>query len=86
MTDLTANQAERDAEENSEAAELGKALRMGFVIGTPITFAVFFVMVYVVGSVELVPALITALWVAVVGGGFYGGITGLLTVLNRRGH
>lgn len=86
MTDTTLDQTEREAEEDTKAAELSRALRLGFIIGTPITFAVFFVMVYVVGNVELVPALITALWVAVVGGGFYGGITGLLTVLNRHGH
>lgn len=86
MIDTTIDQTDRDADEDTEAAELGRALRLGFVMGTPITFVVFFVMVYVVGSVELVPALITALWVAVVGGGFYGGITGLLAVLNRHGH
>ena len=86
MTDTSLDQAARDAEDNAESAELSKALRVGFVIGTPVTFAVFFVMVYVIGDVELVPALITALWVAIVGGGFYGGITGLLAVLNKHGH
>ncbi|MDH3194197.1 MAG: hypothetical protein OEY55_02550 [Acidimicrobiia bacterium] len=86
MTDANIDQAARDAADSAESASLSKALRVGFVIGTPVTFAVFFVMIYFIGDVELVPALVTALWVAIVGGGFYGGITGLLTVLNKHGH
>ena len=86
VTDTNIDPTSRDAADIDESAKLGKALRVGFVIGTPVTFAVFFVMIYVIGDVELVPALITALWVAIVGGGFYGGITGLLTVLNKQGH
>lgn len=86
VTDANIDQAARDAADSAESAKLSKALQVGFVIGTPVTFAVFFVMIYVIGDVELVPALITALWVAIVGGGFYGGVTGLLTVLNKQGH
>lgn len=86
VTDTNVDQAAKDAEDNAASAALSKALRIGFVIGTPVTFVFFFVMVYFIGDVELIPAVITALWVAIVGGGFYGGVAGLLAVLNKSDH
>ena len=90
MTDVTTetalDQEAADAAEDAEATEMGRAIVLGFAIGTPVTFAVFFSLIYFVGSVELVPALLTAGWTSIVGGGFYGGVAGVLTVLNRHGH
>ena len=86
MSDTTSSQTEIDEHEAASASRMGKAITVGFVIGTPITFAFFFAMVYWIGDVGLRESVLTALWVAIVGGGFYGGVAGLLVVLNRAGH
>lgn len=85
-TDIDTTQAEKDAHEAATGRKMGKAVVLGFVIGTPITFAFFFLMMLFVADIGFTESLLTAIWVALVGGGFYGGISGLLAVLNKEGH
>ena len=84
--DATIDQETKDAEESAASAQMSKALIRGFIMGTPITFAVFFAMMFFGARLDLDQALVTSIWVAVVGGGFYGGVAGLLTVLNKNPH
>lgn len=71
--------------EDQESAELAKNLRWGILLGTPVTFAVFFAILMLSG-VSLGRSVFTAVWVAIVGGTFYGGLTGLLKVSLKYEH
>jgi len=86
VTDTSTDQLAKDARDATDSAQLSKALKVGFLIGTPTTFVVFFAMMFFGAHLSFGHALITAIWVAIVGGGFYGGVAGLLTVLNKHPH
>lgn len=72
-------------DEELETIEMAKNIRWGIILGTPATFVVFFAILYFSG-VSLGRSLATAIWVAVVGGTFYGGLTGLLKVALKHDH
>lgn len=78
----TGHEVEEDVQEQ---AEIGKAVTWGFLIGVPVTFFAFLGIVLATGA-NLQGSIVIAVWVALIGGGFYGGIAGLLRVLNRHGH
>jgi hypothetical protein len=63
--------------EGQESIELAKNIRWGILLGTPVTF-VFFFSLLAFSGVSLHRALFAATWTAIVGGTFYGGLTGLL--------
>ncbi len=86
MTDPSTAQLDKDAQDATNSAQMAKALKVGFLIGTPITFMVFFAMMFFGAQLSLSQALVTSIWVAIVGGGFYGGVAGLLAVLNKHRH
>ena len=86
MTDASTDQLDKDAQDATNSAQMSKALKVGFLIGTPTTFLVFFAMMFFGAHLSLGQALVTSIWVAIVGGGFYGGVAGLLTVLNKHPH
>lgn len=65
--------------EEQEASELAKNVRWGILLGTPVTF-VFFFAILTLSGLSLGRAAFTAVWTAIVGGAFYGGLTGLLKV------
>lgn len=68
-----------EADEDQVASELAKNVRWGIGLGTPITFVFFFAILYLTGT-SFGRAAATAAWTAIVGGAFYGGLTGLLKV------
>lgn len=70
---------DRDAQ---ESAAMSKALRWGIGLGTPVTIAIFFVILIVAG-IGLQQALVASVWTGLVGGAFYGGIAALLHVMNK---
>ncbi len=82
MSDVVHEEVEEDIQEQ---AEIGKAIVMGFLVGMPATFIAFLALVLFTGQ-SLQRSIIIAIWVALIGGGFYGGIAGLLRVLNHHGH
>ncbi len=80
MSDVT--EADEDIEEQ---AEIGRAITQGFVLGVPVTFFIFAGIMLAAG-VGIPRSVGIAIWVALIGGGFYGGVAGLLLILNRHGH
>ncbi len=76
---------EHDTDEQ-EARELSVALTRGIAIGTPVTFVVFFLLLRFLAETTIQQALVTSVWAALIGGGFYGGLAGLLHVSNKHGH
>ena len=80
MSDVT--EADEDIEEQ---AEIGRAIAQGFLLGVPVTFFIFAGIMLAAG-VGVPRSVGIAIWVALIGGGFYGGVTGLLLILNRHGH
>ena len=82
MSEVVHNEADEDLREQ---AEIGRAIATGFLFGVPVTFFVFAGILLVAG-VGVPRSVGIAIWVALIGGGFYGGVAGLLRVLNKHGH
>ncbi|MDH3306171.1 MAG: hypothetical protein OEO77_01425 [Acidimicrobiia bacterium] len=83
---MTEQTDSHEADEDRENKELGDALLAGIALGTPVTFLVFFLLVLLLADTTMPQAIVPALWAGLVGGGFYGGLAGMLHVLNKQGH
>ncbi len=75
-------QAEAVELDEQQTNDMGKALRWGIGLGTPVTILVFFAILMVAG-VGFERSAMASVWTGVVGGTFYGGIAALLHVMNK---